>query len=211
MDPFSTSRHGSNDPGTCPAFWGALALGPLERVPMAIEIVFETHSTTEDNERDIATGWLAGRLSATGRENAKALGRRRRDDGLTAVFVSDLARAIETVEIAFAGSPIPILMDWRLRECDYGQMNGAPAWQVHGDRLRYLDSPYPGGESWRVATSRVGRFLSDLPSRWADQRVLVVGHVSTRWGLEHFLSGIHLEALATDEFTWREGWEYRLA
>jgi len=31
---------------------------------MPIEIVFETHCLSEDNERGIATGWLPGRLSA---------------------------------------------------------------------------------------------------------------------------------------------------
>ena len=30
---------------------------------MAIEVVFETHALTEDNERGFATGWLPGRLS----------------------------------------------------------------------------------------------------------------------------------------------------
>lgn len=37
-------------------------------------IVFETHSITEDNELGFATGWLPGRLSATGRELARDLG-----------------------------------------------------------------------------------------------------------------------------------------
>ena len=69
-----------------------------------IELVYETHSTTIDNETGIATGWLPGRLSETGRELARALGERRRDDGLAAVFTSDLARAVETAEIAFGGS-----------------------------------------------------------------------------------------------------------
>jgi hypothetical protein len=27
---------------------------------VAIEIVYETHSVTEDNERGIATGWVSG-------------------------------------------------------------------------------------------------------------------------------------------------------
>ncbi|MHB1496804.1 MAG: histidine phosphatase family protein [Acidimicrobiales bacterium] len=53
---------------------------------MPIEIVFETHSTTEDNEAGRATGWLPGRLSARGREQAAELGRRRAADGLAAVF-----------------------------------------------------------------------------------------------------------------------------
>jgi hypothetical protein len=35
-----------------------------------IDIVFETHSLGEDNERGIATGWLPSRPSVRGREFA---------------------------------------------------------------------------------------------------------------------------------------------
>jgi len=83
---------------------------------MAIEIVYETHATTEDNETGVATGWLPGHVSDTGRADAVLLGRRRRDHGLAAIFVSDLGRAVETVEVAFAGTALPVLKDWRLRE-----------------------------------------------------------------------------------------------
>ena len=92
---------------------------------MSIEIVFETHALTEDNERGIATGWLPGRLSARGRDNAAEMGQRRRDDGITAVFSSDLRRSVETAEIAFAQTAIPVFFDWRLRECDFGTLNDA--------------------------------------------------------------------------------------
>ncbi|MHB8456405.1 MAG: histidine phosphatase family protein, partial [Acidimicrobiales bacterium] len=128
---------------------------------MGIEIVFESHSTTEDNENGLATGWLPGRLSPVGRQQAALLGDRRRDDGLGAVFSSDLERARETVEIAFASWELPVLYDWRLRECDYGDQNGAPTPDVHGDRLRHLDQPYSSGESWREACGRVASFLTD--------------------------------------------------
>ncbi|WP_220182978.1 histidine phosphatase family protein [Sphaerisporangium album] len=57
---------------------------------MSVEIVFETHSWSEDNDRGIATGWRHGRLSERGRRLAVELGDRRREDGLTAVFTSDL-------------------------------------------------------------------------------------------------------------------------
>jgi 2,3-bisphosphoglycerate-dependent phosphoglycerate mutase len=60
---------------------------------VGIEIVFETHSTTEDNEAGRATGWLPGRLSEQGRAQARELGRRRAGDGIAAVFCSDLRRA----------------------------------------------------------------------------------------------------------------------
>jgi len=173
-------------------------------------LVFETHSWSEDNERGIATGWLPGRLSSRGRDAARELGQRRRTDGLAAVFSSDLRRAIETADEALGSSGLPILYDWRLRECDYGRLNGAGADEVHGERLRYLSSPYPGGESWEEAVERVGRFLRDLPSRWTGARVLVIGHLATRCAFEHHLNRRPLAEVVGARFQWQEGWEYEL-
>jgi 2,3-bisphosphoglycerate-dependent phosphoglycerate mutase len=177
---------------------------------MSTTIVFETHSITDDNERGLATGWLPGRLSSRGRALAGELGERRRDDGLSAVFTSDLWRAAETTAIAFGSTNLPVLQDWRLRECDYGQLNGAPGSQVHEDRRRWLDVPYPGGESWRQAITRVAGFLGDVPTRWDGQRILVIGHIATRFALDHHLSGVPLEELIEADFEWRTGWEYQL-
>ncbi len=178
---------------------------------MPVEIVFETHSWSTDNDRGVATGWLPGELSERGRALAAELGERRRDTGLAAVFCSDLRRAAQTAQVAFGSTDLPILLDWRLRECDYGRLNGAPASVVHANRLDHLDRPFPCGESWQQAIDRVGGFLHDLPGRWDGQRVLVIGHVATRWALDHFLDGTPLSELAGAEFDWREGWHYRLA
>ena len=167
---------------------------------MTIEVVYETHSFSEDNERRIATGWLPGRLSERGREAARSLGQRRRENGIAAVFCSDLRRAVETAELAFDGSPIPILHDWRLRECDYGELNGTSSSELRKNIRNHLDEPYPGGESWRHAVDRVGRFLDDLPMRWNDKRVLVIGHAATRWAMEVHLNGVPLDELLAEEF-----------
>jgi 2,3-bisphosphoglycerate-dependent phosphoglycerate mutase len=178
---------------------------------MSTEIVFETHALTEDNERGIATGWLPGRLSARGRDNAVAVGERRRHDGIVAVFSSDLRRSVETAEIAFAQTDIPVLFDWRLRECDFGVLNGSPAAALRAGRAQYIDRPYPGGESHRQAVHRVAGLLADLPSRWDRRRVMLIGHLATYRALEHVINGVTLEDLVAADFTWRpEGWEYRL-
>lgn len=178
---------------------------------MSIEIVFETHALSKDNERGVATGWLPGRLSERGRAHAADMGRRRRDDGIAAVFASDLRRAAETAEIAFGDTGIPIMYDWRLRECDFGTRNGSPAAEVKVDRLDYCDRPYPGGESHEQAVSRVASSLADLPTRWADQRVMVIGHLATYRALEHVTTGRSVRDLVAASFEWRaEGWEYRL-
>jgi broad specificity phosphatase PhoE len=175
-----------------------------------LELVYETHSTTVDNEDGIATGWLPGRLSTRGREQARLLGERRRHDGLAAVFASDLDRAVETVEIAFGDSDLAVLLDWRLRECDYGELNGAPAERVAGVRERHLDEPYPGGESYRRVVERTATFLEDLRRGWDGRRVCVVAHAANRWALDHLVHGTPLEELVGAPFAWREGWEYRI-
>lgn len=177
---------------------------------MSVRVVYETHSTSVDNEDGFATGWLGGTLSALGREQARALGRRRRDDGIDVVIASDLNRAVETARIAFGHSPIPVLLDWRLRECDYGDLNGMPRSRLEAERHARLDEPFPGGESWRQAVARVGGALDELARTRGGQRVLLIGHVATRWALDHLVCGNRLEDLADAPFAWREGWEYTL-
>src|SRR5579872_4989084 len=177
---------------------------------MSVRITFETHATTTDNEAGVATGWLPGALSRAGRAQARQLGQRRAADSVAVVFTSDLARAVETASLAFGSSAIPVLHDWRLRECDYGKLNGAPRNQVIDPLREYLFTPYPGGECWSDAIARVGRFLLDLPTRWAGCHAVVIGHVATRWGLDHYLNGRRLEELALEAFAWQEGWEYSL-
>jgi 2,3-bisphosphoglycerate-dependent phosphoglycerate mutase len=175
-----------------------------------VEIVFETHSMSEDNERGVATGWYGGKLSVEGQVQARQLGERRRDDHIAAVFSSDLNRAVETARIAFAETTIPISLDWRLRECNYGTLNGMSHTQLDLERSRRLDQPFPGGESWRDAVARVVSFLHDLAEEFAGQRVLLIGHVATRWALDHYVLGTPVERLLAAPFQWQEGWEYRL-
>lgn len=169
-------------------------------------VVYETHSTSEHNEAGIATGWLGGALSAAGRAQAVELGERRRDDGIELVVASDLWRAVETAAIAFEGSGIPLRVDWRLRECDYGRLTAMPRTVLDEQRVRRVDEPWPGGESWRQAVARVSSFLDEV----RGERVLLIGHVATRWALDHRVNGRPLEELAAEEFDWQPGWEYEL-
>lgn len=177
---------------------------------MAVDVVYETHSLTEDNEQGIATGWLDGRLSPRGRRLAAELGQRRSHDGIVRVFTSDLARAVETTEIAFAGSPIPIVKDPRLRECNYGDLNGMPVTRLEAERLGHIDMAYPGGESYRQVCVRMAAFLVELARDRDGERVLLIGHAANRWALDHLLSGIPLKELVAAPFGWREGWTYVL-
>jgi broad specificity phosphatase PhoE len=175
-----------------------------------IELVYETHAPTTDNEQGIATGWLQGELSERGREEARKLGTRRLDDGIAAVFTSDLRRAIETSEIAFAGSGIPMHQDERLRECNYGDLNGGPATEVAATKLGRIDVPFPNGESYLDVVARTREFLADLLRDHDGKRTVVIAHSANRWAIEHLLHGTPLAALIEEPFQWQPGWEYVL-
>ena len=177
---------------------------------MSVEIVYETHSTSVDNERGIAIGWLDGELSETGRENARALGARRRDDGISVVYCSDLGRAVQTAEIALAGSGIPLRLDRRLRECDYGELNGMPRDRLAEEVPKRIETPYPGGESYRDVVERMRDFLADVARDHDGERVLLISHAAPRWALQHLLEGVRLEEAVVAPFEWQEGWEFRL-
>ena len=177
---------------------------------MAVEIVYETHATSTDNEASVATGWLPGQLSDQGISNARDLGVRRRDDGLTAVFVSDLARAVQTAAIAFEGRKIPIFQDTRLRECNYGELNGAPVADVDAERASHIDRPFRGGQSYRQVVDQTREFLAELAVGWDDRRVLLIAHSANRLALDHLLRGVPLEDLVSRPFSWQPGWEYVL-
>lgn len=176
-----------------------------------VELVYETHSISVDNERGIATGWAPGELSERGRALARELGERRRADGLAAVYTSDLRRAVETVEIAFADTAIPVRRDRRLRECDYGELTGVPSARLRDEIPRRVAVPYPGGESYRDVVERVRDFLDELLPKHDGERVLVVSHAAPRWALQHLLDGTPLEDAVVASFVWQPGWEYVLA
>ncbi|MFJ3091064.1 histidine phosphatase family protein [Streptomyces sp. NPDC086838] len=177
---------------------------------MPVEIVYESHATTTDNEAGIATGWLPGRLSETGRRQAAELGERRRGTGLDAVYTSDLARAVETARIAFAGTRTPVLrQDTRLRECDYGELNGAPTSVLHPLRTRHIDRPWPGGgQSYRDVVEATATFLRDLAAEWDGGRVLLIAHSANRWALHCLLAGARLESLVAHPPPWQPGVSY---
>ena len=140
-----------------------------------LELVYESLDPPGDTN-----GWLPGELSEAAKDEALELGARRRN--LDAVFSSDLGRALETVAIAFFDVDVPVFHDWRLRECDFGALSGAPAGELELEK--HLDVPFPGGESYGEVLARVSSFVDDLRRSWDGKRVLVVSHAAPLWALQ---------------------------
>ncbi len=175
---------------------------------MAMSLVYETHAITRDNEAGIATGWLPGDLSEAGRATAAELGLRRRDDGIDLVLCSDLRRAVQTAGIAFGGTAIPVRTDRRLREIDYGRLNGAPVSTIDTERPHRIDTPFPGGESYRQVVARTADLLEELAHAYDGRRVMLVAHSANRHALAVLLHGADLRERCSAPFVWQPGWEY---
>lgn len=175
---------------------------------MVVHLIYETHSRTVDNERGIATGWLPGELSASGRDFAVELGQRWHDTELAAVYTSDLRRAVQTAEIAFADRKLTVISDRRLRECNYGRLNGMPVARLETERAQHIDTPYPDGQSYRQVVDQMWSFLRDVAPRHENQTILVIAHSANRWALQCLLEGRPLEALLAAPFDWQPGWRF---
>lgn len=188
-----------------------------------INIIFEAHSTTLDNEAHLASGHNDVELSPLGIQQAKELGERYKDQKFDVIYCSDLQRSWKTAELAF-GKRFPIIdvdynspsgriiKDKRLRECDYGDLTKHPSEEVDGLKVDHITIPFPNGESYQDCIKRMGDFLKDLRQKYfgRSKNVLIIGHRATQYGLEHLINGVPLKTLVTTPFQWQPRWSYDL-
>jgi len=171
-----------------------------------IDLWFEVHAQTYHNAADLASGHYDVALTAYGREHARSVMRARyAGQHFDIVFTSDTQRAYDTARLICAGRAIPILRDTRLRECDYGDLEGCPRVEMERVRLSAISTPFPHGESYAQVAARMRSFLVQLTAERDGQRVLLVGHGATLWMLEHWLRGQPLAAVVGlfSERPWR--------
>jgi len=174
-----------------------------------VEIVFESHGTTLDNEAHLASGHFDVDLSELGIRQSKELGERYASDHFDAIFCSDLQRSYKTAGISF-GNKFKIIKDSRLRECDYGDMTRMPSQKVDAEKPKRIDKPFPNGESYNQTSERMRSFLQYLLKDYGGKRVMIIGHRATQYGLEHWIKHQPLSQVILAPWRWQPGWEYIL-
>lgn len=174
-------------------------------------LIFETHATSVDNEARLASGWYDADLSPAGERQAGELGDRHRGRQIDAVYCSDLIRARRTADIAFGARGLPIHVDARLRECDYGSLTRAPAADIDARRLDCIDVPFPNGESYAQSVARVREWLNGVLRTPREHAILVIGHRATLYAFEHLLRAIPLREAIAAAWHWQPGWVYSLS
>lgn len=178
-----------------------------------IHITYFVHGTTTDNEKDISSGWADVDLSELGVRQSIELRDKIGGKYFDVVFCSDLKRAVDSAKLTFDGV-MPIVIDSRLRECNYGEFNGKSSDIVEPLQERSIGEPMPGGESYEDVKSRIASFLDDLRKDYDGKSVAIVGHKAPQLALDVLLRGKTWEEAFAEDWrktkSWKPGWGYDL-
>ncbi|MDD5290491.1 MAG: histidine phosphatase family protein [Patescibacteria group bacterium] len=175
-----------------------------------IKITYFVHGTTTDNEKNLSTGWQPGELSELGIKQAKELGNLV-SKKFDAFFCSDLKRAVDSANLGF-GNKYKIIQDKRLRECNYGNFNGGTEEKI--DYKKYIDMPFPNGESLKDVEKRIRDFLNFLKEGYNNKHIAIMAHKAPQLALEVILNNKTWEQAIKKDWrntkSWQPGWEYEI-
>jgi broad specificity phosphatase PhoE len=180
---------------------------------MAIKITYFVHGTTTDNEKEISSGWFDVGLSELGKEQSVDLKAQIKDKKFDVVFCSDLKRAHNSAKLTFEGV-VPIILDARLRECNYGKYNAHLSSVVGPMQEKTVTERFPDGESYEDVKTRISDFLNFLKQNYDGKSVAIVAHKAPQLALDVLLKGKTWEQAFLEDWrktkAWRPGWEYEL-
>jgi broad specificity phosphatase PhoE len=95
-----------------------------------------------------------------------------------------------------------MVLDARLRECDYGELTQCPRDLMEEESLRRITEPFPRGESMSMVVQRVGTFLQDVYDAYNGKTIVVIGHRATRYGLEYWSGDASLAEIVHTPWDW---------
>ena len=179
---------------------------------MSVKIIYFVHGTTLDNLEHKATGWLHGTLSSKGIFQSFSLKKIININEIDLVISSDLKRAILSAENIFKGEK-EILHDERIRECNYGFLNGKDSSLVQYNE--HIRKTFPNGESLIDVQKRVQDFCNYLLTNYNNKTIAIVSHRAPQLALEVITKNISWEEAIKNDWrntkSWQPGWTYLIS
>jgi probable phosphoglycerate mutase len=172
------------------------------------QVIIVRHGQTQWNIRKIRQGHLDSELTERGVAQARALGQRLARENFTAIYSSDLGRAIQTARMITVITGHPIVTDSRLRERNLGIFQGLSGDEIQRNhpeeyRLHHTLGPdyvIPGGESVRQQVARNVSCIDEIALKHPGEKVVVVTHGGVVSGVFRHVLNIPLEAPRRFEF-----------
>src|SRR5689334_3403829 len=156
-------------------------------MPQPTYVLLIRHGQSEGNAERRFGGHTATPLSPRGRRQAQATARALKEEQLSAIYTSDLARAVETAEPLARLTGLPINPTSAFRERSVGVMEGLTfedAAQQHPEQYaallqRDFEHVLTGGESYRQLLDRARQKLDDIIEEHRGGRIAVFSHTGT--------------------------------
>lgn len=140
------------------------------------------HGQSEYNAKHLVCGSSDAPLTEKGRaqaaEAAAMIAELHKTTPIDLIISSPLQRALDTGRaIAAACSGVPLIIDERIREIDFGDSEGLPT-RNENFQARKVQFPYVHGEGESMLrfVHRVYSFLDDIRARYADKTILLACH-----------------------------------
>lgn len=173
-------------------------------------IMYFVHGTTYDNADKKCSGWKQVELNDLGREQAINLGKLNSNINFDVIFTSDLIRAIDSAELAFPN--VKKVVDWRLRECNYGDLDGEDKHLIVYEE--HIDKPFPNGESLKDVELRIQDFINDILKEYKGKTIGIVSHRAPQLAFEVITKGISWNTAIDGDWRktgdWQPGWKYNI-
>jgi len=153
----------------------------------ATNVLLIRHGQSKGNAERRFGGHTATPLSARGRNQAVATARTLKSESLTAIYSSDLARAVETAKPLSNMTGLAINGTTAFRERDIGVMEGLTfedAAQQHPEQYaallrRDFEHVLIGGESYRQLLDRARQKLDEIIEENRGGKIAVFSHTGT--------------------------------
>lgn len=176
---------------------------------MSVKITYFVHGTTTDNVDKLSTGWIPGKLTEKGIRQSIELKEQTNIDEFDFVISSDLKRAIDSANLTFEGLK-DIKHDPRIRECNYGELNGKSVELVKYEE--HIEVPFPNGESLKDVEKRVKEFCNYLKENYDNKHIAIVAHKAPQMAFQVLTEGKTWEQAIDEDWrkikAWQPGWVY---
>jgi len=156
-------------------------------MPAATTVLLIRHGQSRGNAERRFGGHTATPLSTRGRKQAEATALTLKSESITAIYSSDLARAMETARPLSRVTGLPVHATSAFRERSVGVMEGLTfedAAQQHPDQYaallrRDFEHVLAGGESYRQLLDRARQKLDEIIEENRGGKIAVFSHTGT--------------------------------
>ena len=142
-----------------------------------MKLYISRHGQTPWNVEDLICGRTDVPLTEVGQQQALRLAESALDKGIDVILCSPMLRARQTAQAVSDAIGVPIQIDERLIEMDFGTFEGTSRFGEEFQWIRaQMSTRFPGGESGFDVAYRVYSLLYEIKEKYADNTDLLVCH-----------------------------------